>query len=144
MTALRTMITRLRSGNMVLFPEGTRSRSGDLGPGRVGMGKLIHDVGPRIVPVYIHGLSDVLPVGSSFPRLGKEIRIYIGRPMDLSALLKLPAGKETSRLIVDQVMRRIAEMRAHVTGESVKELLAPGKLARQEEEAKKLSHRKAA
>ena len=43
MYALSQMIKSLKGGTMIIFPEGTRSRTGRINPGRVGVGKLIHD-----------------------------------------------------------------------------------------------------
>src|SRR5437763_14704594 len=66
--ALHLMIQVLPHGVMTLFPEGTRSRDGAVGPGRPGAGLLILATRPRVVPVAIDGMRAVLPIGRYFPR----------------------------------------------------------------------------
>ncbi|MBI2569311.1 MAG: 1-acyl-sn-glycerol-3-phosphate acyltransferase [Candidatus Schekmanbacteria bacterium] len=109
--ALTAMTERLQEGTMLLFPEGTRTRSGRLGMGRPGVGKLLHDVQPIVIPAAHTGMEEILPVGARFPRIGKRARIAFGAPIDLSEYYELPAGKDTSQLIVNRVMAEIAVLR---------------------------------
>ncbi len=53
-----------------MFAEGTRSRDGDVGRLRSGAAVIaaMHDV--PIVPVYVDGTHDTMPVGRGWPRLG--------------------------------------------------------------------------
>ncbi|MFC1851715.1 lysophospholipid acyltransferase family protein [candidate division CSSED10-310 bacterium] len=110
MFALSQMIKTLKRGTMILFPEGTRSRTGRVGPGRVGVGKLIHDTKPVVVPVAIHGMDKVLPIGASFPHFFQKIRIIYGKPIDLEEYFQMPEGVQTSRLIVDSVISEITDL----------------------------------
>jgi len=55
---------------MTLFPEGTRSREGSVGPGQPGAGLLILATRPRVIPVAIEGMQEVLPIGRYVPQLG--------------------------------------------------------------------------
>jgi len=59
--ALHRMIDVLPRGVMTLFPEGTRSREGSVGPGQPGAGLLILATRPRVIPVAIEGMQEVLP-----------------------------------------------------------------------------------
>lgn len=54
--------------SLILFPEGTRRRGGELGPFRSGLYHLCH-ARPSIpvVPVYMANLDRILPKGSLFP-----------------------------------------------------------------------------
>ena len=61
------MIRVLTDGVMVLFPEVSRTRDGAVGAERVGAGALILATQPRVIPVAIHGMRDVLPIGKSIP-----------------------------------------------------------------------------
>jgi len=105
------MIETLPKGQMLIFPEGTRSRTGDLLPGRPGTGKLIHDSRCKVVPVYVQGMSDVLPVGTAWPRLLRRIEVNIGKPVPLDDLLGLPDSRETSQAIIDRVMSHIQALK---------------------------------
>src|SRR5439155_934386 len=69
--ALHRMMHVLPQGTMTLFPEGTRSRDGAVGPGRPGPGLLVLAARPRVIPVAIEGMQDVLPIGRYVPRVFK-------------------------------------------------------------------------
>ncbi len=108
---LNRMIEILPKGTMINFPEGTRSRTGKLGNGRPGVGKLIYDARPTVIPVRIYGIDKVLPIGSYFPRILKKITVIFGKPIDFSSLYSLPDEKETWLSISKKVMDSIAELK---------------------------------
>ncbi|KPK80182.1 MAG: hypothetical protein AMS25_09805 [Gemmatimonas sp. SM23_52] len=105
--ALHKMIEVLPQGTVILFPEGTRSRSGDVEEGRPGAGLLILATRPRVIPVAIEGMREVLPIGKIVPRIGKRIHIEYGPPLDYSEFLDKPRTRETAQAIVDKVMEAI-------------------------------------
>lgn len=109
--ALNLMTETLPTGQMVIFPEGTRSRTGELLKGRPGTGKLIKDTRCKCIPVYVQGMDKVLPVGAAWPRLFKKIRVIFGEPIDMSDLLDRPDGLETSQQIIDRVMEQIGRLK---------------------------------
>ena len=78
------LIERLRQGDWVhIFPEGGRSRepNGRLQlPLKIGIGKLIYEARPLVIPFYHYGMHDVLPIGSAIPRTGKRVRVCFGDP----------------------------------------------------------------
>ena len=90
---------------MVLFPEGTRSRDGEIKNGRPGAGFVVLANQPKVVPVTVDGLYDVLPIGSTFPRLFKRIWLAFGRPIEYSDYIGRPRSKEAAQEIVDDVTR---------------------------------------
>ncbi len=110
--ALRVMTETLPKGHMCIFPEGTRSRTGELLEGRPGTGKLIHDTRCKVIPIYHSGMDTLLPVGTAWPRLFRRIEVNIGEPIDMSDLFALPSSKETSRKVIDRVMAAIADLKA--------------------------------
>jgi 1-acyl-sn-glycerol-3-phosphate acyltransferase len=117
--AIRTMTEKLSRGTMIIYPEGTRSRDGRLSRGRRGVGKLVHDARPTVVPVAIEGTRDILPVGARFPRLFKRIKITIGRPMDLQPFYRQRNTAENSRLIVDTIMGEIGRLKGLLHDQSM-------------------------
>jgi 1-acyl-sn-glycerol-3-phosphate acyltransferase len=54
--------------SVVVFPEGTRTRTGQLGPFRPGVGLLAVRSGLPVLPVRIVGTFEALPPGRSLPR----------------------------------------------------------------------------
>jgi len=54
--------------NLVMFPEGTRSRDGQLGKLHSGAAVLAAQHGISIVPIYVKGLYDAMPPGSNWPK----------------------------------------------------------------------------
>jgi 1-acyl-sn-glycerol-3-phosphate acyltransferase len=82
---VKNAIGRLGSGNLLLvFPEGTRTRDGTVGPMKAGIGMLAERAAVPIVPVLIEGAHRVWPKGRLLPGLG-SIHIRFGKP--------IPAGE---------------------------------------------------
>ncbi len=69
----------------ILFPEGTRSRTGIMAPFRPGVGMLIAGSSVPIIPCHIQGTFHALPPTRKIPRRAR-IRIRIGKPLDFSHL----------------------------------------------------------
>jgi len=110
---------------VVVFPEGTRSRDGAIGSGRIGVGKLILDTRAAVVPVYISGMEKVLPIGVRVPRIFKRLDIYFGKPIDLSVCFGEADQRLASQQIVDRVMSEIRLLeRKHRTGRQETEVLS--------------------
>ena len=67
--ALEDMIGHLRQGDCVaVFPEGTRTRDGNLGVFRPGAAVAARRAGVPVVPLAISGAFEALPRGRLFPR----------------------------------------------------------------------------
>lgn len=89
--ALRASAEVLRAGvPLLVFPEGTRTKDGQLQEARPGVGMLIAQ-NPQvpIVPVYISGTFDAWGPGKVIPRPSK-VRIRIGKPF----LIPVPESAE--------------------------------------------------
>ena len=69
-----------RGMNILVFPEGERSRDGTLLPFRQGLGIMVRELGVPVVPVRIEGLEAVYPRGAAWPRRGR-VRIVFGAPL---------------------------------------------------------------
>lgn len=64
--------------SIVVFPEGTRSKSAEMLPFKKGAFHLAASAGVPVTPIYIEGMSSILPSGSFLTSRGK-VRIYVGR-----------------------------------------------------------------
>jgi 1-acyl-sn-glycerol-3-phosphate acyltransferase len=65
-----------------IAPEGTRSRTGALGPFKSGGFRMALETGTRILPVAIHGTRDVLPADGLLVQEGKRVVVTILPPVD--------------------------------------------------------------
>jgi long-chain acyl-CoA synthetase len=68
--------------SILIFPEGVRSRTGDIKPFRGGIGMIGSRLDVPVVPVRIDDVDAILPTGSSFARPGK-VRVAFGAPLAL-------------------------------------------------------------
>lgn len=101
----KTLNELLQTEKVMLFPEGTRNRDGVLGKGNRGVGKLIYDIRPAVVPTALSGLNRW-----KFPGIGQKGAVVFGPPLDFSDLFALDDCKETHLLIVDRLMSAIAAL----------------------------------
>ena len=83
---LEPMLTALRAGDsLIIFPEGTRNPTGEIGPFKPGifhLARAIADV--EFVPVYIDNLNRVLPKGEVLP-VPILCSVHFGMPLRLAA-----------------------------------------------------------
>jgi 1-acyl-sn-glycerol-3-phosphate acyltransferase len=110
-----TELCREGAGNVIGFhPEGTRNKGPDpysYLPAQPGIGKLIKDAAPQVIPVFIAGLGNDLPkqvLGNW--RGGEKIRIHFGPLLDLSDHLLKKDQARTYIEISKFVMSKIAEL----------------------------------
>jgi len=103
--AARVINELLADQKVMLFPEGTRHRDGVLGKGNRGVGKIIYDTRPVVIPTALTGLNRW-----KFPGLGQDASVVFGSPLDFSDMFELPDTKETHQAIVDRVMEAIAAL----------------------------------
>jgi 1-acyl-sn-glycerol-3-phosphate acyltransferase len=108
-------LCREGEGNVVGFhPEGTRNKSADpysfLRP-QPGVGKLIREAQPQVVPVFIAGLGNDLPrqiLGNW--RGGEPVRVHFGPLIDFGAFEGRRDSVRTYKEIADLAMKKIAEL----------------------------------
>jgi 1-acyl-sn-glycerol-3-phosphate acyltransferase len=75
-----------RDGNvLIVFPEGTRSTSGAIGPFRRGVGDLVAGTDVPVVPCYLDGAGEAWPKGAMFPS-PRRVRLVIGTPRTYATL----------------------------------------------------------
>lgn len=66
--------------SVLIYPEGTRSRNGDMAKFRPGAALVATRTGSDVLPVRIRGTWDVLPPGAGWPRRGR-VEIRFGSPL---------------------------------------------------------------
>ena len=67
--------------NVMVFPEGTRSTTGRLGPVKSGIGLLATQLGVPVVPIGIRGADRILPKGTTLPRRRGRVQVRFGAPI---------------------------------------------------------------
>jgi 1-acyl-sn-glycerol-3-phosphate acyltransferase len=94
-----------------IYPEGTRSRSGDIGRGQIGVGKLAFETKMKVVPVYHEGIQNILPVGTKKLQFGKKIAMVVGEPVSMSDLYEKSGSKEVFQDVANRMVDEIRKLR---------------------------------
>lgn len=94
---------RAHGEGLLFYPEGTRSRDGEIGPFRRGAFRAAVDHGLPLQPVLIEGLDAVLPPGSVF---AQEDRSHLVRVRYLEPL-RPPFGEGPRRDVVRALAERV-------------------------------------
>jgi 1-acyl-sn-glycerol-3-phosphate acyltransferase len=89
-------IIRERGVSLLIFPEGGRSRQGELGDFKEGAAYIAIRAGVPLVPIGLKGTREVLPFGSAHIR-GGEVIMRIGDPVSTNQA----ALRERDRLTVE-------------------------------------------
>jgi monolysocardiolipin acyltransferase len=114
---INRLISAVKKGGILhIYPEGTRTRSGKIGKGKVGIGRIVWESGAQVVPVYHKGLEKVLPIGARFPSIFKSINISIGKPITFEEELKMENNIQTWRIITEKVMEGILNQQKVLEG----------------------------
>lgn len=101
-------IDLLKKGyNLIVFPEGTRSKDGKVLEFKAGTFKLATKSKVPIVPFTIKGAADVLENNSHYRIAPAEVHLYIHKPIDVSSMDKEELAKihEIVQKIVEEPLR---------------------------------------
>lgn len=98
--ALRELRQRLTSQPCayILFPEGTRSRTGQMSRFRPGLGMIVAETPAPVVPAFVNGTFAALSPDRRIPR-PRKITVTIGEPLEFS---KVPNTREGWNRIATQ------------------------------------------
>ncbi|HEY8172802.1 MAG TPA: lysophospholipid acyltransferase family protein [Dehalococcoidia bacterium] len=110
LAALRAATEYLEQGSLlVMFPEGTRSRTGSMNQGHPGTGVIAMRTGVPVLPVGITGSEGIgWPWIFLKPFSVKHIKVTIGKPFTLPKHERI--NSETSAEGTTFIMRKIAEL----------------------------------
>ena len=88
--------------NLLMFPEGTRSRNGRLGKMRSGAAAIAQQHGIPIVPIFVKGTHEAMPPGQSWPKRRRffarrhPVEVHFGTPI-------WPGSEEPRHDVMDRV-----------------------------------------
>jgi len=104
--AFETAYEILRQGEMLLvYAEGGRSRSGELGSPKRGIGRIALESGAAVVPVAIHGSETVRRWKRfRFPK----VRVQFGEPIQFA--VEQSPGRERQLEVATEIFDRVREM----------------------------------
>jgi len=107
------MATRVleAGGVLMVFPEGTRSPSGELQAPKDGLAMLALRTGATIVPIGVSNTDRVWPKGRKIPRPGSHATMRVGAPFRIADVLPPEIERKAAkRLATTLIMRRIAAL----------------------------------
>ena len=108
---LKRTLKVLRDGHpLLVFPEGTRSLDGSIGPSKKGLGLLVIKSKCPVLPVRIKGSYEVLGKGKILPRIGRKLSITYGSLIPFDSLCPSPVDKDSYEQISNRVMSEISNL----------------------------------
>lgn len=117
--SLRHVTQILNEGyNALIFPEGTRSLTGEIAEFKPVIGYLALNQKVGILPIYLWGTYEAFPKGMTIPprkSIGAKIGAKVGRFLEYEELREMTAGvpnTEAYRLIAARVQHEVENLRA--------------------------------
>lgn len=105
-----------RGHSLLVFPEGTRTRTGEVGRFRTGAFVIAQRLGLAVVPVSVCGMFEVMNANSRRIRPGRTATVYTDAP------------RETARLRPDEIPAFAEALRAHIQARvAAHPVAAPGR-----------------
>jgi 1-acyl-sn-glycerol-3-phosphate acyltransferase len=84
---------------LILFPEGTRSATGEVGAFKPGIGFLVAGTPTPVVPCFLEGAFRAWPKGAWIPR-PRKLTLHIGEAMTFADVAE---GKEGARIVAGRL-----------------------------------------
>lgn len=107
--AVKEALRRVRGGGaLVMFPEGTRTADGGIGPFLPGFASIAQRARCPIVPTLLVGAHEFWPRDRTFPT-PCPVRVHYGRPLQPAMFADWPPER-----LADEIRRRLCEMQQDV------------------------------
>lgn len=110
-SVMKKITELMKKEKVMLFPEGTRSKTGELGKGNRMLGRLILEAKPVVIPTRVFGAEKILGANKERPKPFHKIVIKFETPINLESFYTTGGNtKELSQKIIDRVMLAISEI----------------------------------
>jgi 1-acyl-sn-glycerol-3-phosphate acyltransferase len=96
-----------RGYGLILFPEGTRSKSGELRKGKPGVGLLARRIMIPVVPAYIENSRGF----ATLVFKGKRLKVKFGEVLSSETIGAFPDDKDGYRAVTEEIMNRIGRLK---------------------------------
>ena len=115
-------IKYLKGGDiLIIYPEGTRSRTGEIGKGKLGIAKIFLETGKPILLMAIGGTFKLLPPGGKL-KIKKIVKVNIGYPLYFRELylrsqVIAKESKEYGELLIkitESIMKEIRKLKVEI------------------------------
>ncbi len=110
-SAMRRIAYIAKHYRMMLFPEGTRSKTGKLLKGRAGVGWTVYHSRPKVIPTLMINTETYFLHGPVRRWFCNPYTICFGPELDLSRFYEMEDNKATSQAIADEIMKAIGELK---------------------------------
>ena len=85
MESLKYIKAQLHDGiSTVIFPEGTRTKTGEMGRFKPGAFKIAMDMELPVVPISLSGFFEAMPPHQFYVSPRARVKLHIGKPVDIS------------------------------------------------------------
>ena len=108
--AISTAVRLLAEGLVVgVFPEGTRSRYGELKRGKTGLARIAARSGAPVLPVALT-TAQFWPKHAAMPKWGEAVYLNVGEPVRYDVKPGDAEDRQRMREVTDDVMERIRKL----------------------------------
>ncbi len=95
------------AGNvLIIFPEGTRSKTGEIQDFKPGIGALVAGRDVPVLPCYLDGAFRAWPKGKRIPR-PRKVRLIIGAPRNYASL---PSDKTGGAIVASELRAAVQQL----------------------------------
>ncbi len=108
--SIKEIEAELQNGvSTVIFPEGTRTKTGEMGRFKRGAFQVALDLHLPIIPISLTGCYEAMPRGTYYVRTHPHIYMHIGKPIDLSDFIDPSTSQIDSNAAMAYVRERVQE-----------------------------------